>query len=68
MPNTKLISLSEYRKKRFTEGSAPDPRTLKKLIENGELQGKQLGKVYFIEVDDNNAEYDPFLEGLMSHG
>ena len=68
MYKAKLISLAQYRKKRFVSGSAPDVRTLKKMINEGELAGKQVGKIYYVEVDENNIEYDGEIARLLRHG
>jgi hypothetical protein len=68
MYKAKLISLAQYRNKRFVSGSAPDVRTLKKMINEGELAGKQVGKIYYVEVDENNIEYDGEIARLLRHG
>lgn len=65
---TQLMSIKDYVKNRFVQGSAPDPRTLQKLIDCQELAGKKLGKQYYIEVDSTGAEIDPRLKELMIHG
>jgi hypothetical protein len=51
-----LIKLSDYLNSRFVKGSAPDKRTLILMIENGEIAGKKLGKIYFVEVTQDNIE------------
>ena len=65
---TSLMKITEYREQRFTKGSAPDLRTLKRLIDEGELAGKRLGKIYYIEVDSNLNEFSLMEKGLMCHG
>ncbi len=64
----KLISITDYRTLRFVDGSAPDIRTLKKLIDDGKLSGKKLGKKYYVLVDDYLNEFNPLEMELMNHG
>jgi predicted dehydrogenase len=65
---TNLMKVTEYRMNRFITGSAPDLRTIKKLIDDGELVGKKIGKIYYIEVDEKLKEYSPIELELMQHG
>jgi hypothetical protein len=65
---SKLISITDYRQQRFIDGSAPDIRTIKKLIDLGELLGKQIGKKYYVLVDKDLNEFDPIEWRLMNHG
>lgn len=46
------MSITEYRETNFTPKSAPDPRTIKKWIDNQELPGKIIGGTYFVEVEE----------------
>lgn len=64
----KLISITDYREQRFFNGSAPDLRTLKRLIDEGELSGKRIGKKYFVLVDEQLNEFNPLEMELMYHG
>lgn len=43
-----LIRLSEYRE-RYFEGKAPDPRTLIAQIKRGEIYGRKLGGLWFVD-------------------
>jgi hypothetical protein len=63
-----LMKITDYRSKRFAQGSAPDLRTLKRLIDEGELSGKRLGKIYYVEVDAQLNEFNPIEKELMTHG
>ena len=65
---SQLIALTEYRLKRFVEGSRPDLRTLQNLIDTGEIEGKKLGRRYFVEVDENFVEISQLERELFSHG
>lgn len=51
----RYVKLSAYRKRAFSEGGVPDPRTLRKMIDNGELAGKRMGAGkwarYYVLID-----------------
>jgi hypothetical protein len=63
----KLVSIVEYREKRFMTGSAPDLRTIKRLIDESELVGRKIGKKYFVEVDSFYREVSPIEHELLHH-
>jgi hypothetical protein len=63
----RLVSIVEYREKRFMTGSAPDLRTIKRLIDENELVGRKIGKKYFIEVDAYYRECSPIEFELLNH-
>jgi|TARA_R100000322_G_C5422352_1_gene186559 hypothetical protein len=46
-----LMKVSVYRKKRFAEGSRPSVNTIKKWIDNGEIQGEIIGGMYYVDLD-----------------
>lgn len=62
------MKLTDYMKQRFASGSAPDLRTLQRVIDDGEICGKRIGKKYFIEVDAQCNELTPLEKELMTHG
>ena len=45
-----LATIETFRKTRFAPGSAPDPRTLRKLLERGDLPGRRVGKVWYVDT------------------
>ena len=51
----KLVKLREWMGATFAEGSAPDPRTVKKMIREGGIPGCLIGNSYF--VDDDEFQY-----------
>ena len=62
----RLMLLSEYRETRFTPGSRPSINTLKRWINDGELPGKRIGGLYYVEVDTESQSIGkPRLEELM---
>jgi hypothetical protein len=64
----KLVTLQNYLDNRFASDSRPHPRTIKSLIDDGQIIGKRLGRNYFVEVDNNGREIDMHLKGLYFHG
>ena len=58
----KLIKISEWIDKTFSEDSAPNPSTVRRWIERGYVQGKQIGNLWFIiEVDNKKSLIDKVL-------
>jgi hypothetical protein len=43
-----LMKVSEYRMM-FTPGSRPDPRTVRRWVERGELYGEQRGGLLYVD-------------------
>jgi hypothetical protein len=64
----KQISINEFRRTRYNTDSAPDPRTIRKWIDNGLILGgrKSTGK-YYVEIDPQGREISPDEYGLMNH-
>ena len=51
-----LITISEYRKKHFSEKSKPDARTVRKWINQGKIKGKKIDKTYYVDVQPFNPQ------------
>jgi len=47
----KLIKLTKFRATYFHEGGAPTIKTLKKNVDNGDLPGKIIGTIYYVDLD-----------------
>lgn len=45
-----LMKISEYRMM-FTPGSRPDPRTVRRWVERGELYGEERGGLMYVDPD-----------------
>jgi len=60
----RLIKLSEFRTKFFSQGSAPAKDTLIRQIENQHLKGQRIGNQYFIDIDEFVA---PKFSELLQH-
>jgi len=46
----KLIPVSEYRELRFVGNKKPSVKTIKRWIQSGDLPGKRIGGLYFVNV------------------
>lgn len=44
----KLITIAEYKRRQFAEGSAPHDSTIRRWIANGELPGRIIGGTYYV--------------------
>jgi len=47
----RLATIEQFRRGCFAEGSAPDPRTVKRWIDNGEIDGKRVRGTYYVDLD-----------------
>ena len=45
------MKVSTYRKTYFVEGDAPDVRTVRAMWQRGEIYGKRIGKVLYVDPD-----------------
>ena len=62
-----LLTIKSYQENRFAKGSAPDSRTIRRMIDDGDIAGKRIGRNYYVEVTSNNIEIDG-LAGGHYHG
>lgn len=46
-----LMKVSQYRREHFAEGSRPSVNTIKKWVDNGEVYGKVIGGMYYVDPD-----------------
>lgn len=58
-----LILIPEYLNTRYVKGSAPDPRTIKKLIIDGTIAGKKMGYRYYVELFEDMSEINGITGG-----
>ena len=59
------MSISQFRKAFFQEGSAPDPRTVRSWVEAGTLPGRSIGGSYYVDVEAFEAT--PAQSTLSGH-
>lgn len=60
------MKLSQYRRKYFAEGSRPALNTIKKWIDNGELHGKTIGGMYYVDPEAVEPANDLVLKVLSN--
>ena len=58
-----LMSITEYREKCFSEGSAPCKKTVLKWIRDGDIYAKKIGGKFYIDPD--KEEFVP-VNGLVT--
>jgi len=51
-----LVKVSIWMKEKFRADSQPDRRVIHKMIDDGDLEGQKLGKLYYIEDRDTLLE------------
>ncbi|MEQ3635945.1 hypothetical protein [Alcanivorax sp.] len=53
------MKISEFQTAFFTDGSAPSRNTIKQWFRDGTVNGKKLGKLYYVIIDE---KIDQFFE------
>ncbi len=61
----KLMKATQFRTRYFEKGSEPDMKTLKKLIDEGELPGQQFGTIYYIDLDRLKMSRNPLVSKVL---
>jgi len=62
----KLIKASQFRARYFEKGSEPDIKTLKKWIDDGEIPGKVMGSIYYVDLDKMNKSDNPLVNRILA--
>ena len=62
-----LISISEFRTRYFVSGHAPSAATVRKWIESGDLRGRKIGKLYYVDIDawKHATGLDPLADMIL---
>lgn len=47
----KLATVPEFRARCFTEESRPDPRTVRRWVREGEIPGRVIGGITYVDLD-----------------
>lgn len=47
----RLVNLKQWRDQTFEKGSAPDIRTLKRMVRDKEIPGILIGKTYYVDLE-----------------
>lgn len=62
----KYMGIDEYIDQRYTAKSRPTKRTIIRLIKQGELPGKQIGKFYYINIDAEGRQTgNPLVDKVL---
>lgn len=67
MKQPAYMKVSEYRAKYFVKGSQPAESTIRRWVRDGDLPGKVIGKVHYVDVSTfkqltGNALVDQVLQ------
>lgn len=63
--NTQLMSLSEWREKRFV-GKPPSTSTVHRWIKNGDLPAKRIGGMWFVIIsEEQNTTGDSLVDAVL---
>lgn len=62
----KLIKATQFRTRYFEKGSEPDMKTLKRLIDEGELPGQKFGTIYYIDLDRIKVSKNPLVNRVLA--
>lgn len=62
----KLMKATQFRKRYFEKGSEPDMKTVKGWIEEGRLPGRQLGSIYYVDVDRLELSNNPLVNRVLA--
>lgn len=62
----RLITTRHFAERYFVEGSRPSRSTLRRWIEMGQLPGKRVGDVYYVDEDAWLADGDPLVEKVLN--
>lgn len=47
----RLVRIKTFREICFGDGDAPDPRTVRRGIENGDIPGRRVGGEYYVDIE-----------------
>lgn len=62
----KLMKATKFRTEHFAPGSEPSINTVKKLIDVGELPGRKIGTIYYVDLDKLNRSDNPLVNRVLA--
>jgi hypothetical protein len=62
----KLIKISDYKNEFFDKNSRPASSTVHAWIINGEIQGKIIGRSYYVVISDQNIPDNPIVNRVLA--
>jgi len=62
-----LIGINDFRKRYFVSGHAPTSATVRKWIECGNIRGRKIGKLYYVDIDawKHATGLDPLADKIL---
>ncbi len=60
------MKATQFRIRYFEKGSEPDMKTLKKLIAEGDLPGKKMGTIYYVDLDRIKVSSNPLVNKVLA--
>lgn len=61
-----LMKATKFRTEYFAKGSEPDIKTLKKCIDDGELPGRRIGTIYYVDLDKLERSNNPLVNKVLA--
>jgi len=62
----KLMKATQFRTRYFEKGSEPDIKTLKKWIDDGDIPGKVMGSIYYVDLDRMSKSDNPLVNRVLA--
>lgn len=64
---SRLMRVDEYISTRYSPNSKPCKRTVIKLIAEGQLPGKRIGRIYYVNVEtEQHLTGDPLVDSVLT--
>ena len=65
MHHERLKKLSQFLDEHFVVGSAPSKATIIKLIKDGDIDGRRIGKNWFIDMNKYNRSNNELVNQVL---
>lgn len=62
----KLMKATRFRTEYFVKGSEPSMNTLKKLIDDGDLPGRKIGTIHYVDLDKLSKSDNPLVNRVLA--
>lgn len=62
----KLMKATRFREEYFAKGSEPSMNTLKKLIDDGDLPGRKIGTIHYVDLDRLSQSNNPLVNRVLA--